>query len=426
MSIDNKVIMAILSYAGMNNRAADTKLPEPSQNNPFGKYRNAVNVDFDNEGHLLFPRIGSTLAYSGTECHSWYEYEDSLGYGLFVDGTSLKRLNLDDTATTLKTVNPLPMSYCVLNGNIYFSNGSDTGIYVNGTIKEWGVEVPPMQPLATATATGGMYAGEYRVVITWLTEISNGHYEESGTGNSTRVTVADGGGIRLSDFPLVPSTIDSVAVYVSSVNSQDLYLYDEYPANISEVFIRYNVGTVKLDTQFGFKVRPKLGLTVHYGRVYWIDGNFIYYTEAQHYGLQRAGSYFHYESPITNIISVPGALFITTETGIYRISGIDSEQPTNTQVKTYGAPEGSYFQDFDDTFAYLISHNGFCKISSEGIVEIAQNDIAFPVFMKGSAAVVEHQGYQKLIAVMQEGTVSTLQHPEYTANEVARGNASGL
>jgi hypothetical protein len=283
-----------------------------------------------------------------------------------------------------------------------------------------------MQPLATATPTGGMYAGEYRVAITWMVEISNGHYEESGTGNSTRVTVIDGGGIRLSDFPLVPSYVDIVSVYVSSVNGQDLYLYDEYPASIDEVFIRYNVGTVKLDTQFGVKARPKLGLTLHYGRIYWIDGNFVYYTEAQHYGLQRAGSYFHYEAPVTNIMSVPGALYITTETGIYRINGIDSEQPTNTQVKTYGAPEGSYYQDYNDTFAYLVSHNGFCKVSAEGIVEIAQNDIAFPLFEKGVAAVVEHQGYQKLIAVMQEGTISTLQHPDYTTNEVARGNASGL
>ena len=420
-----------LSFLGMNNRANDTGLPMPDKLNPFGKFRNAVNVDFDNSGAICFPRIGSTLACAGTACHSWYEFDHDLGFGFFVDGISLKRLNRDDTATVLQTVSAGPMSFCRVSDAIYFSNGVDTGIYVNGTIKPWGIQTPQTQPYASATNLGGMYGGDYRVAITWLTEISPDHYQESGTFESTQVTVADGGGIHLTAFPTPPSYVDLVAVYVSGVNGgsdnpdstgEGLYLYDEYPANVSDVTIRYNVGTVNLDTQFGYKPQPKLGLTLHYGRIYWPDGNYVYFTEAQHYGLQRVNSYYRFEEAVTNVVSTPGALYVTTGKAIYKLFGIDGETPAgNVKVKTYGAPEGSVYYDDNDNFALVVTDNGFAIFTAEGVKELSAEHIAFPTFEKGSVAIVEHLGTRRAIAVMQGGTVSRLQHADYTASDIARG-----
>jgi len=420
-----------LSFLGMNNRASDTGLPVPTKENPFGKFRNVVNVDFDDSGMMSFPRIGHTIECAGTDCHSWREMVTDLGNGFFVDGTSLKRLNLDGTATTLQTVSALPMSFCRIGDSIYFSNGVDTGIYINGTIKPWGITPPQTQPYATATNLGGMYGGDYRVAITWMVEISPGHYEESGTFESTQVTVADGGGIHLTAFPTPPSYVDQVAVYVSGVNGgsdgmdstgEGLYLYDEYPANVSDVTIRYNVGTVNLDTQFGFKPLPKLGLTAHYGRIYWIDGSLVRYTEAQHFGLQRANSYFRFDETVTNIVSVPGALYVSTEKAIYRVQGIDSEGPaSNVKVKTYGAPEGAVYYDDNDNFAIMITDNGFAMVTAEGIQELAADHIAFPTFERGSVAIIEHLGTRRLVAVMNGGTVSGLQNADYTSADIARG-----
>ena len=110
-----------LSFLGMNNRANDTGLPMPDKVNPFGKFRNAVNVDFSDDGKVEFPRMGSTRVYAGTDCHSWIEYSHDYGLGLFVEGTSLKLLNADFTATTLKTVGSGPMSYATINDFIYLS-----------------------------------------------------------------------------------------------------------------------------------------------------------------------------------------------------------------------------------------------------------------------------------------------------------------
>jgi len=255
--------------------------------------------------------------------------------------------------------------------------------------------------------------------MTWLSE-----GEESGTLESTRLSVQGGGGIRLTSFPAAPSYVDSFAVYVSSVNGQDLYLYDEYPINTPEVSIVYNVGTINIETQFCIKAEPKSGVTLHYGRFYWIDGKLIRYTEDQRYGLQRAGNFYPFEEPVTNIISVPGSLFITTTKNIYRIPTDGIGPYPVIKVKTYGAPTGAIFYDDNDNIVYAATHNSFAIFSSEGITELGVEDVALPIFQKGSAAIVEDKGCRRMIAIMQQGVISKLQHPDYTADEIARtGNS---
>jgi len=398
-----------IPIGGLNNRAADNKLPD-------GKSRNAVNVDFDDYGNIEFPRIGFSKVYTPTgDCHSWYEYSHEHGKGLFVEGSNLKRLNLDNTATTLKAIGAFKVSYCRLVDAIYWTNGIESGRYVNGGIKEWGVKTPAIQPSVTARTSGDMYAGDYRVAITW---ISDG--EESGTFESVRVTVQSGGGIRLTNFPIAPAYVDSLAVYVSAVNGQDLYLYDEYPINTQEVAINYNIGTVNLETQFCIKAQPKRGITLHYGRIYWIEDDLIRYTEDQRYGLQRAGNFYAFEEDVTNIISVPGSLYVTTLKSVYRLITEGAGPYPIVKVKTYGVPEGAIFQDDNENMTYALTHNSFAIFTGEGIQELAVTDIAMPIFKKGATVVIEDKGCRRLISVMQQGEISKLQHSDYTAYEVAR------
>ena len=415
--------MIIPSFKGINNRLSDTALPMPSREDARLPLRNAVNVDIDNAGNIVMPGWGTVKRYTATDTHSWYEFQDGLGYGLFVDDGNLKRLNLDYTATVLKAVQNIPMSYAVLNDKVFFSNGIDCGIYDNLGIAEWGITNPPRQPDPTSTTTGGMYAGDYRVAITWMTG-SGTHFQESGTFNSTRVTVTDGGGIRLTNFPTPPDYVDQIAVYVSAVNSQDLYLYDEYPASTSEVFIRYNVGTVKLQTQFATKPEPGLCLTVHNGGLFWFKDNLIGYTEPHAPYLYRAGNFFDMEDEVLAIVSIKtGPLYAQTTKGLYAINSIyNPEVPAQpTKIRVYGGCKlynVAYHPDNNE--ACIWTDAGFTRITGEGIQDLNANEFASPHFSVGAIAYVESNGISKVVFVGKDGTKNALQYPEYSAMETIR------
>lgn len=407
------------NFRGLNNRARDTDIPQGAPENPGMYLRNAVNVDFNSDKSVSFPRMGFTQVYSGTQCRSWYEYEHYQGKGLFVEGTYLKRLNSDNTATTLKTVGSEPMSYCRIENTVYFSNGTVTGKYVDGNLLEWGIDVPPTQPQVSVASSGGMYAGDYQVAITWLVETTPEHYEESGTFGSTRIAIAEGQGVRLTSFPTPPSYVSKVAVYISDVNSDDLYLHGEYPADVQEVFIDSYIGTIRLETQFAVKPKPLLGLVAHYGRIYWIDGNLVRYTEAQSYDLQRVNSFLPFEEPVTNIVSVPGTLYVTTEKGIFEIMGVDTEQLSKVRRKDYGAVAGATHTDIDNS-VYVASYRGIIRITAEGVSELGFESVAFPKFQTGTIAVIEDKGNRRVVTVGQSGEVSDLQDSGYTDSEIAR------
>lgn len=398
---------------GMNNRLSDSALP-------IGQSRLAVNVDFDNRGNLQLPRQGSLRVYAGTAVHSWFEYPHAQGLGLFVEGSSLKRLNTNNTATTLKAVGIAPMSYCLIDEVIYFSNGQISGKYQGGSVYEWGVAVPPKQLVATATPNGGLYAGDYLVALTWLSS-----EEESGADSSVRVTVAEGGGIHLTNFPTPPDTVESVAVYVSQADSTELYLYAEYFQDVSAVSIGKSIGSLPLDSQFAVKAQPKTGLTAYNGRIYWRDGKAIRFTEAQVYGLQRVDNLIPFEETVTNIIRTTGPLIVTTERSIYAVRGIDSEGLQLDKLKTYGAARDTVFYDDNETDAYVMADMGLCQVNAEGVKELHAERVATPVFRRGAVAIVEQNGSRKLISVCQDGQIAQLQHPDYTSSEVAR-KGSGL
>jgi hypothetical protein len=412
--------MIFSSFKGINNQLSDTSFPVDYKKGIL-PLRNAVNVDIDDSGNIVL-RPGSLEQYSGTDVHSWFEFEDDLGYGLFVDNGALYRLNKDYTATSLKTVSNIEMSYCILDGDVFFANGIDSGIYRNFVAEQWGITNPPNQPTAAATPAGGMYGGDYLVAITWLRG-SGTHYVESGTYQSATVTVADGGGIKLTSFPTPPSDVTHIAVYVSAVDSKTLYLYDEYPASTTEVYIGYNVGTVELQTQFMEKSVPGLGLTVHNGGIFWREGNLVRYTEPHNPYLTSALNFFDMEDEIKVLGSIKtGPLYVQTKRGLYAINGVyNPEGPSAPQkIRTCDGPihNAAYSPDYNE--CYLFNDIGFCKINFDGVTDLNFNDFAPPHFEKGTIAYMEQNGIAKLVFVGQNPTVHKLQHPDYSADETAR------
>ena len=393
---------------GMNNRQRAEALPD-------GYVRNAVNVDFDNQGNLRL-RNGNTQLYSGSGCHSF-----DLRY--FVESGDLKRLESDNTATTVKsTVGDSAMLFTQVGGIIYYGNETTTGRIVNGVSRNNGAQTPIKNPDCLAVVSGGMFAGDYQVTMTWIDDLG----EESGALAGKRLTVAEGGGIFVDNFPTPPGNIDKLALYVTSVNGEEFYLYGEYPATTGQVNITKSINSIPLRTQFCYVPEFKnQALQAHYGRIYWADGNLLRFTLPQRYGLTKANHFLPLDSQVAVIASIPNALYVATLNKTYRITNLDGEGfPVRTEIKPYGAVPGSLAYDSNTTNAFWHSDKGFVTATDEGVGELTYAMIAASLFTWGASLVVERDGVKMLVGRFKGGTASNQLDSEYRSNEIARkGNA---
>jgi hypothetical protein len=407
-----------LKLNGLNNRAKDFSLPK-------GVARNAVNVIFDDTGNIRFPRPGKTKVFSGTKVHSVYSTHNQT---LFVDNGSLKRLEDPNRATTLLTsVGDDPLSYDTDGTWIYFCSKNVRGKLkgLENVTKPWGVAMPPRNPDVSARDTGGMYAGDYRVVITYITEDG----EEGGCRNGALVSVSDGGGILLTNFPTPPSYVSHFGVYVTEVNSKDFYLYGEYP--ISATFtVQINrltpsglKPTVTLKTQFKFPPLPEGRIVIHHGKLYYMRGNKLYWTDAHNFGLQSRGSYKVFKSDLKNLISTPNVLYAGTSSVFGKITNIDGEGGAMFEpLQVCGGVPGTEYPDPNGRDVYALSERGFLAASPEALSEITFENAALPMFTSGCCTVLTIDGLEYLVGSFRGGVQSSLGDTDYNAAELARGS----
>lgn len=385
-----------IALNGMNNKERDAAIPK-------GKAKLAVNCQFDSDGNILFPRPGKTVKYTG-DCKWLHEGKDVT---LFVEGGDLKRLNSDNTATIVKAgVGGNYISYTIVGTDTYWSNGFASGIVDStGINREWGTEAPARQPDCTPVTFGGMFGGEYRVAITYLGSTG----EEGPTGNSVRLTVPEGGGIHVDNFPTPTSTITGVAVYVSSVNGEDLYLYGEYAANVSDITLTKRICTIPLLTQFAWVPQPQDVILAHYGRIYYAVGSLLYFTEIMRYGIQMGSAYWAFDSNVQTIISCPNVLYVGTQNKVYSIRNIDGDGAAVIAVeKECGTVKSSEAYHQDGVTAFCMSGRGILAFKSEGVTELSYKDMAFPFYESGTTTIQYQDGIETLVFIGQGETLNPL------------------
>lgn len=408
---------ARLPLNGLNNKTRDFAVPKDTA-------RNAVNVIFDDAGNIRFPRPGKTKVYTGTNVHSVFNTPEQT---LFVDNGVLKRLTGVNTAVTLLTgVGDDPLSYAALGDLVYFCSKSTRGkVYASeNATRPWGVAMPARNPDCEARDSGGMHAGDYRVVITNISE----HGIESGCRNGTLVTVEEGGGILLTNFPMAPSYVSYHGVYVTEVNSKDFYLYGEYPAG--STFVQINrltpsgvKPTVPLRTQFKFPPMPESRIVIHHGKLYYARGNKLYWTDTHNFELQSRGAYKSLNSTVKTIVSVPNMLYAGTDTLLGKITNIDGDGGAIFEpLQICGGVPGTEYYDDDGKEAYLVSGRGFLAGSPEGLKELTFNNAAIPNFKSGCCTVLSIDGLKYLVGSFKGGSQNTLADTDYNTSELERGS----
>ena len=402
--IDERSIkpIRITGIKGINNLFSPEQIPD-------GFLFNAVNIDILNTGSWRI-REGQVKEYAGTDCHSLFDR-------YFIEGSDLKRLESDNTATVIQSsIGAEPMFYTKVDDIIYCSNGVVTGKIIDGSWNDWGIDIPTFHPVL-GEAAGNLHAGTYQVCLSWITKDG----EVSGAIAATSITVGDGAGISLTNFPPAPAEAIKVGIYMTGINDDNFYLNDEISLPVTSVTILDTETAIPLVNHFAAPLHPTTMLQEHYGRIYYKDERLLRFTRILDYNLVDDNNYLPLDSEITAIISLPGLLYVGTETGIYRISNIDLEGfPASTKIKPYGITLGSVCYDRNHVTAYALSERGIIALSGEGVSEITFNNVGMADYRQGATTVIHHNGLKKLVGVFQGGTVSAMQSKEYKASEITR------
>lgn len=406
--ITDKDLVELTFPLGKNTVAKDTDMPD-------GSARELLNVDLTNSGKPR-RRRGFTSVYSGAGIHSLVSTKK---HSFFCEGTALKQLNRDFTATSVRTgLDPsVGLSYAEVDGRVYYANGSQKGVITRDAVHaEWGVEAPVGQPSLAVTAAGGLDAGTYQVAITYVSALG----EESGTGRAALLDLPVGGGILISNIP--QSSADSCNIYVSSANGDVLYLAKNVAMGTTSTTVQSTINFSRmLETQFMEEV-PAGHIVRHYkGRMWMAVGDLLIFTPALRYGLyDPRHTYFRFADRISILQPVDDGLYVVAGDKTFFLRGTNPKDMTLATVYHEGAVEGTGMsvppkvlksdndllagtdaEDVKEYVAYWFSNAGAVLGFPGGVIKpITEDRIAVSDYGQGATFLREDGDLRQLITAL--------------------------
>lgn len=372
----------------------------------------ANNIDIDRTGRIA-RRAGYTSVRAGASHSLWAD--DTGAQCLFAQGAQLMQLNPDYSARALKTLAGVGqrVSYAKVSERVYFTNAVDSGIVESGSVRSWGLAVPPLPGVAIIPGT--LPAGNYQFVVTYLRNDG----QESGAPLAGTVVVPANSGLA---FTLPVSADPGVAgkiLYLSTPNSDLLYVADVLSADAATT--HYIGDTSELNTPLNqqfFGPPPPGQLVAYYrGRLYVAVGDVLYVSEGFGYELFDLRKYIALDGRITLLAPLTdreqqesgknSGLFVGTDQSCGVLVGGSPEDFQYVPKVNYGAVEGtlayvdgSIFGD-DSQGARLLpmwlSEQGICIGMPEMTVRnLTRTKYSFPV--SGSGAAIFMPGPNRFIA----------------------------
>lgn len=324
---------------GVNNRDREYAVPDSA-------LRECVNMDVTRDGGLL-SRKGIRLITDG-DCHSLFTHPSGR-FVLLVKNGALNRL-VGSTLTSLVNVDG-PVSYVVLNDDVYWSSNSGIGqIKANGEIGLWGMATPPV-PQATGISNGGLFAGTYQVAMTAIHSTGI----ESGALDTVAIEVPSGGGIQV----VAPSSSGvRFAVYLTSANGgqEELRLATMIDPGTTVLIGPQPLGKL-LESLFAVRPLPSQQLIHHKGRLWAASGNVVWFTSdrSPHWLFPNTG-YYLFESTVTMLGAAEDGVYVGTCDKTYYLQGSDPYNMTQRQVSSVGAAANSVSEI---PFDILLSEGSF-------------------------------------------------------------------
>ncbi len=375
--------------AGICNSARDYALPK-------GAALDALNVDFNDEGHAS-SRIGYSQTVAIDNGHSLRTIGEKTLIGI---GTTLGVITAMDslTVTTLRTgLAVRPVSYAERGGEVWWSNGVQSGrCNADNSDHPWSVPAPANIPTVFA-GVGTLPPGTYRIAITH----TSADGEESHASDIYSYDLTSEGSIVVT-LPAATAGADDFHVYCTVADGKVLQLYSIVSTATGSVTITAAPTGNELGRRAFLRPLPAGdAICFHGGRLLSLSGEFLYYSDPYDYGLY---------DPATNVVTLgaAGSILASVESGVFVAAdrtwfyaGADIAIADPIEKLAFGAASGTVF-DHPTTTSPVVgwySDEGIVIGAADGSVTLPQRDKGFiaPVATSGAAWVRQRNGLAHVV-----------------------------
>ena len=295
-------------FLGINNRLPDSALLVDAKTGECF-LRAAHNVDIDNARRLR-RRNGRTLVQAMTGAHSWHETGATQGYLVRASALYSVDLTAGYSETLLKMLGSnAAMSYLEFNGDVYYSNGTDSGRISAGQVYPWAM-ASPAQPELSAIA-GTLHKGAYQVALTYVNSVTG---EEGGAAGAASITLSgNNSGIRVK-LPGASAGATHIGVYVSAANGKALYLHSTVAIGPATLDISASGTGRVLRSNFEEPMPAGTGLFMHMGRLCGKKGKLLYYGIPYRPGYyDPVSGYIPFEADVAVAIPCQNGVYVAAE-----------------------------------------------------------------------------------------------------------------
>lgn len=389
---------------GMNNRQLAYSIP-PEQ------VADAVNGQFDLMGRFR-RRAGYAKITPALGAHSGF----SCDYGTFiVQNGTLSRWESDNTLTALVPGIRGPVAYLAYNGQVFWTDGTQTGRIVNGVAKRWGIVPPDFAPTAIVVAGSSSPIGQINLYATFL----RADGVESGASQLIEVQAGLGDTVALSGLPVSDDPdVQSLCIYAG--RGEVYYSEVVVPVGTLSASVTLRGAGIIAQPSVGLPPPPGLQLAMFRGRIFIAQGSVLWYTDL--YDVEKYspdGNYIPFPDEIDLIAAVDGKPRLRAPvTGIYVAAGNATiflrgetvEEFLYAVVLHYGAvrhtlvpiPNTNNFMWMTPRGALMTTDDGELQNLQEA--SIAMSDVAGP---DGAAYIREAGGNRYFIAAVSVSGANT-------------------
>lgn len=377
-------------FLGINNRLPDFALATDK-----GYWlRAAENVEIDNAGNVR-RRAAANLVHAMSNAHSLYLTSATAGY--LVRGGTLYAITLPTYGEAAFKVlsNDNPLSWCAVNGDLYYSNGTDSGRITAGVWFPWGMPTPGA-PEVSAVG-GGLFAGKYQVSVAYSNDVTG---EEGGVSDSTSHELATDGGLRVT-LPGTTAGATHINVYVSTVNGGIPLLAATVAAGTVAVDVVADASGREANERYEAPLPAGTQLFHYNGRLCSVLGKTIFL------GLPHRPGYY---LPVDGWIEFPAdvSLVAPAQFGVYIAYGAITQfyggadlgaAELVRDVLPYGAVPGTVFQVPNKPVVGWFGEKGVVLGDSQGQVsELMADAIDQTAPASGISFAVQSNGYRRVVS----------------------------
>lgn len=382
-------------FTGIDNTVPRHRLPE-------GFVADAVNLDATSAGTLKV-RPGKEVLAVVTGGNS---LRDCAGK-MFLTITNALHVvtNLSPfTSTTLRSgMSSLArVSYADVNGEVWWSNGTDSGRCTAANAdKPWSLPKPTAPTLATTT--GALPANKYRVSIVHR----NADGEESPASNPAQVTLSATGGLTVN-LSAAPTGATHTLVFCTS-GSGVFLLHSTVSAATSTVTISADPVGRPLGEAYKLDVMPAGRIVAHFnGRLLSASGSTLYVSEPYRHGVyDPVAGRIPFATDITVVAPLKDGVFVVADK-VYWLAGADVAEMIPVPKSLGTAIFGTQFELREDKQVGWFGEFGLTIGSNDGTVaHLTQTNFAPPTADSGYALVKRDDGDIRILISMDETAAYT-------------------